>query len=159
MDTLGNIIKNKRLELGLSQVELSKLSGIDSKTISFIERDIRKKPIPETLLNLSEALDLKFVELCRISGYTDEEIEDMFGDLEETYPFNFTITIKGNAFIDAENITDAKDIAAKEISTEIINAANNNELLKEILHDSKLSILIEIKKDWYYEFRRNKGKS
>lgn len=147
MDTLGNIIKNKRLELGLSQVELSKLSGIDSKTISFIERDIRKKPIPETLLNLSDSLELKFEDLCKLSGYTEGQIKDMIGEFEETYPFDFTITIKGSAFIDAENISDAKDIAAKEISTEIINAANNNELLNEILHDSKLSILIEIKKD------------
>lgn len=145
--TLGQIIKNRRLELGLSQTELSKLSGVDSKTISFIERDIRKKPIPETLLNLGDALNLEHGALFVISGYTEEELSGIFGEEEKTYSFNFTITIKGNAYIDAENTQETKDIAAKEISTELLNAANGNELLNDILHDSKLSILIEIKKD------------
>ena len=45
MKTLGEIIKNRRLELGISQIELSKIAEIDCKTISFIERNIRKNYI------------------------------------------------------------------------------------------------------------------
>lgn len=144
---LGQIIKNKRIELGLSQVDLSKLSGVDSKTISYIERNIRKKPIPETLFILGDALELDNYSLFKTSGYTDEEIDLIFDDREKNYSFDFTITIEGNAYVAADNIQDAKDIAAKEIATELLNASNNNELLNDIFHDSKLSILIKVKKD------------
>ena len=146
---LGQIIKNKRIELGLSQVYLSKLSGVDCKTISYIERNIRKKPIPETLFNLGDALELDIYSLFKTSGYTDEEMDLIFDDRERNYSFDFTITIEGNAYVSADNIQDAKDIAAKEIATELLNASNNNELLNDIFYDSKLSILIKVKEDWY----------
>lgn len=150
MKTLGEIIKNRRLELGLSQIELSKIAEIDCKTISFIERNIRKKPIPETLLGLANALNLEPVDLFFASGYKAENLEESFKrilDEEIDFPFDFTITIKGSAFISASSKDEAMDNAAEDISKEIVEAANNNELLNTILHDSKMNILIDIKED------------
>ena len=68
-------------------------------------------------------------------------------DEEIDYPFDFTITIKGSAFISASSKDEAMDNAAEDISKEIVEAANNNELLNTILHDSKMNILIDIKED------------
>ena len=70
---LGNIIKEQRMYWGLSQTELSKRTGIDIKTISLIERGVRRKPIPETLKKLSEALDIYDIDLLELAGYTEEE--------------------------------------------------------------------------------------
>ena len=151
--TLGEIIKTKRIELGLTQIGLSKLSEVDCKTISFIERNIRKKPVPETLLRLADALNLDPVELFFASGYKAEELDEKFKRIineehqEKDYSFDFTIMIKGSAFISASNKDEAMDNAAEDISSEIVKAANSNELLNTILHDSKMNIFIDIKEE------------
>ena len=54
---LGNTIKKNRIRLGMSQTDLSKITGVDTKTISLIERGIRRKPTPETLIKLASVLD------------------------------------------------------------------------------------------------------
>lgn len=41
-NVLGYELKIDRLRRGLSQIELSKLTGVDAKTISLIEKGIRK---------------------------------------------------------------------------------------------------------------------
>lgn len=145
--TLGEIVKNKRMELGLTQTGLSKISGVDCKTISLIERNIRKRPLLETLLNLSEALQIYDDLLFDACGYTTEEMMEAFGEVKihKSFPFDFIITIKGDAIVSADNEQSARDIAAGEISKEIVNASNNNKLLNEILHGSKMTIKIDLK--------------
>lgn len=54
---LGRKIKEKRVGLGLSQEELSSLSGVSSKFISDIERGV-KKPSFATVYKLLSALDV-----------------------------------------------------------------------------------------------------
>ena len=49
---LGQIFKEERMKRGLSITELAKFSRVDPKTISMIERGIRKKPNSNTLFNL-----------------------------------------------------------------------------------------------------------
>lgn len=55
-NVLGYELKIDRLRRGLSQIELSKLTGVDAKTISLIEKGIRKKPKPETIYKLSKVI-------------------------------------------------------------------------------------------------------
>lgn len=51
-------IKDKRREKGLTQVELSQISGVSQATISAIESGTRKYTSYETLKRLATALDL-----------------------------------------------------------------------------------------------------
>ena len=55
---VGNAVAAARAKKGLSQKELSKLSGIDQSDISKIERGIAN-PSVNTLNRLAEALDTK----------------------------------------------------------------------------------------------------
>ena len=52
MEEFGSIIKKERIKKGLSITELSKMTGVDIKTISFIERGFRKQPKLDTLLHM-----------------------------------------------------------------------------------------------------------
>lgn len=98
---LGYEIKYERLRKGLSQIELSKLTGIDTKTISLIEKGIRRKPKPETIYKLSNVLDLDEFRIMDYSGYTREEqidyIKYMKGQIR--LDFEYTITFKGHGMV------------------------------------------------------------
>ena len=74
---LGQIFKEERMKRGLSITELAKFSGVDPKTISMIERGIRKKPNSNTLFKLYEVLDLPLThaELYYLAGYNKREIK------------------------------------------------------------------------------------
>ena len=67
-----------------------------------------------------------------------------FENIEKDYYFDFIINIKGDAFVTESNIASARDCAAKIISQELIKSANDNVILRDILHDSKMSIEIEV---------------
>lgn len=58
----GMKVKLKRTELGLNQIELAKKISISNKTILRIERGEYKEIKLDTLLNISNALGLDFVE-------------------------------------------------------------------------------------------------
>lgn len=149
MKTLGEIIKNKRLELGLSQIELSKIAEIDCKTISFIERNIRKKPIPDTLYSLAAALDLDICALFYASGYTEDELRDMFAN-EEEYGIEYVLTIKGYITQSGNDENEAKKNALNYIAENLISASEYDDDLGYILRDSDVNIKVDLE-DWYYE--------
>ncbi len=144
MKTLGEIIKNRRLELGLSQIELSKIAEIDCKTISFIERNIRKKPIPDTLYSLAAALDLDICALFYASGYTEDELRDMFATEEEEYGIEYTLTIKGYIIQPANNENEAKKNALNFIAENLISASEYDDDLGYILRDSEVNIKVDL---------------
>lgn len=143
MKTLGEIIKNRRLELGLSQIELSKIAEIDCKTISFIERNIRKKPIPDTLYSLAVALDLDICALFYASGYTEDELRDMFANDEE-YDIGYVLTIKGYIIQSGNDENEAKRNALNYIAENLITASENDDELGYILRDSDVNIKVNI---------------
>lgn len=149
MKTLGEIIKNRRLELGLSQIELSKIAEIDCKTISFIERNIRKKPIPDTLYSLAAALDLDICALFYASGYTEDELRDMFAN-EEEYGIEYVLTIKGYITQSGNDENEAKKNALNYIAENLISASEYDDDLGYILRDSDVNIKVDLE-DWYYE--------
>ena len=57
--TLSEIIKNARIEKGISQRELSRRTGIDNNTIAKIENVSRKKPNALSLKKLAFVLNLE----------------------------------------------------------------------------------------------------
>jgi len=119
---LGNTIKNNRIRKGLSQIELSKISGIDTKTISLIERGIRRKPKMETLLKLAEVLDCIDIRLLYLAGYDNSEItEGMRYYEDDTYEYDFMIILKGKGVTYAGDVEEAKGIAHEDIEDFITN--------------------------------------
>lgn len=73
--TLSEIIKNARIEKGISQRELSRQTGIDNNTIAKIENGSRKKPNALSLKKLAFVLNLELSELLVLSGYTKNDID------------------------------------------------------------------------------------
>lgn len=73
--TLSEIIKNARVEKGISQRELSRQTGIDNNTIAKIENGSRRKTNPLSLKKLAFVLNLELSELLVLSGYTKTDID------------------------------------------------------------------------------------
>ena len=69
--TLGQIIKNKRQKLNLSQMELAEEIGISQSQICKIETDI-SKPSYDILIELSNALKCNVNELTKEKRYINE---------------------------------------------------------------------------------------
>jgi transcriptional regulator with XRE-family HTH domain len=72
----GSAVRNRRLELGLSQEELGHIANIHRTYISQIERGI-KSPSLKVIALLSQALELKLHELVyRAELQLGEQPED-----------------------------------------------------------------------------------
>ena len=69
--SLGKYIKAVRHRRGISQWELSKLSGLTRSHISRLELDDYKDPKAETFLSLARALKIHPNELYQAAGYVD----------------------------------------------------------------------------------------
>lgn len=120
---LGNTIKNNRIRKGLSQIDLSKITGVDSKTISLIERGIRRKPKMETLFKLGNVLDCIDIRLFYLAGYTNTEITEGIRFLEDdTYEYNFIIILKGKGIISAGDVNEASEYAEEDLK-EVIESS------------------------------------
>ncbi len=61
----GNVLRERRLERNLSQIELSELSGLDRTFISLVERGIRQ-PSLRSIFQLAHALELEPSELLAL---------------------------------------------------------------------------------------------
>ena len=80
---LGVFIKKERINLGISQRELSRRSMVDIAEISRIESGLRKKPNVLTLIKIAFILEINSVTLMKLAGYTNEEI-DMYNNYSFT---------------------------------------------------------------------------
>ena len=65
----GIVLKQARQNLRLSAVEASRAAGISTAYLSKLENDAVKKPSPQILQQLSEALAVPYVDLMRLNGY------------------------------------------------------------------------------------------
>lgn len=65
----GDIIKKARTEKKISIRSLSSLSGVSHTEISKIEKGIRINPNPNNLLKISDALNIDYNYLLKLSGY------------------------------------------------------------------------------------------
>lgn len=78
--TVGERIREKRIELGWSQQELAKKAGYSDKTaISKIEHAGNEI----TLKQVKRIADAMYIEPSELMGWTEEPINDSQGDREE----------------------------------------------------------------------------
>jgi len=61
---VAKLVREKRIEQGLSMTELADRAGLSRAMISFVERDIRN-PTLETLLRISSVLKVELADLIR----------------------------------------------------------------------------------------------
>jgi len=66
---IGRLLKRTRHVRALSATEVARAAGISAAYLSKLEHDAVKKPSPPVLHQLSEALDVPYAELMRLSGY------------------------------------------------------------------------------------------
>jgi transcriptional regulator with XRE-family HTH domain len=67
--TLGVVLRQAREVRGLSAVDASRTAGISAAYLSKLENDAVKKPSPQILHSLSEALSVPYADLMRLTGY------------------------------------------------------------------------------------------
>ena len=63
MNTIAEKIRNKRIELGLTQEQLAIKAGIPYTTLSKIENELVKNPTVNTLKKIADALGFKIDDL------------------------------------------------------------------------------------------------
>lgn len=74
MDVLGQYLKERRIQRGLSLKDVYKETGISDSKLSRIENGTNASdPAPSILQTLSKLYNVSLVELYRIAGYLDEE--------------------------------------------------------------------------------------
>lgn len=153
----GSIIRQERIKKGLSITELSKKTGVDAKTISFIERGLRRKPTLETLVKLANVIECITFDKIIALGYSpseiitflcddeDENIEEYENDMNQ-YNYKFHIVINGYGKVLAYDIDEAYDNAEEIIRDNLI--LKNFESKNENMHFNKeYSILYDFDKD------------
>lgn len=62
------LVRERRIERGLSQQQLAQLSGVKQATISMIETDERRNPGIYTLEALAQAMGLGVMDLYQPDG-------------------------------------------------------------------------------------------
>ncbi len=67
--TLGEYIKNKRTELGMSRNLLASKAGISHTEVQRIETSERKMPSLKVLCSLADALNIPQEEMLKVAGY------------------------------------------------------------------------------------------
>ena len=79
---LGSILKNRRIEKGLSKNKLAQYIGISQTEVTRIENGIRTVPNIITLIYMCEVLELDFINLLKITGYVDSKNLIMKGNFD-----------------------------------------------------------------------------
>jgi transcriptional regulator with XRE-family HTH domain len=69
MTTIGNVLRQAREVRELTAMDAARAAGISGAYLSKLENDAVKRPSPHVLHQLSEALDIPYAELMRLSGY------------------------------------------------------------------------------------------
>lgn len=136
---LSKIIKSRRLDMNLSQRELASRMKCDVKTISEIEKGIRRKPKIATLEKLAEELYIEIEDLLGYAGYSDEEICGYYEDdsIIKQVPFNYVLTIVGQGLIEIEDIETAQNKAAELISDMLIETIGVSDEWDNLLENSQ----------------------
>ena len=157
MEEFGSIMKQERIKKGLSITELSKFTGVDIKTISFIERGLRRKPTLDTLFRLANVLECITFDMLKSIGYTEQEIviflcddddEEDYEDEEDLseFKYNFHIALHGYGKVLASDIDEAYD-NAEEIIRDHLKLNNYNSDCENMNFNKEYSILYDFGKD------------
>ena len=111
---VADILKNRRLEQGLTLRELEEYSDVSRAEISKIERGERENINIRNLIKLCKCLEIDFIKLLEIAGYFDEEYA-------RTYEVNVKKTTEKVFKVKARNENQALEI--------ITNYVFNNNIL------------------------------
>ncbi len=150
MEEFGSIMKQERIKKGLSITELSKMTRVDTKTISFIERGLRRKPTLETLFRLANILECITFDMMKSIGYTEQEIviflcDDDEEDLSE-FKYNFHIALHGTGKVLASDIDEAYD-NAEEIIRDHLKLNDYKSNYENMSFNKEYSILYDFEKE------------
>ncbi len=85
---LAEVLKRKRIKLGLSQRELGRLSGVSHTEIFRIENGERLEYNLTILLKLCDVLGINIIELLIATGYISKNYMEILKDTVEI-PRNF----------------------------------------------------------------------
>lgn len=81
--TLGDVIKEARIDCNMTQRELADTIKVSKSYINKIEHEQTKKPRFEVLNRLSLVLGLRFLDLAEMAGYDIGEIK-LWDDLKHS---------------------------------------------------------------------------
>jgi HTH-type transcriptional regulator, competence development regulator len=121
----GRYLKEIRIKSGLSMRELSRRSGISHAYISQLESGKKDTPTPEVLMNLSNHLEINYMDLMKAAGYvmvdedfTEEEIE-FLQQLDDGVPILELLKLKPT--IDEKEVT----LPELELAVDVIRSLRN----------------------------------
>jgi transcriptional regulator with XRE-family HTH domain len=127
--SLGIYIKTVRRRRGLSQWELSRLSGLTRSHLSRLELDNIESPSAETFISLAKALKVHPNDLYQAAGYIEENsrfrhdtgksAEEAFIDLEQLNLLPLTV-LQGSQKELTESIRNRSPAFATEEESRII---------------------------------------
>lgn len=113
--TLGEFIKVKRTELGLSRLALATKINISHTELARIENGDRELPSLKSLSKISEGLGVSKEELLKLAGYTSDEqspVEKAFPSLDPkrlSAVESFASTLSRHGDLKAEEIDSIMD--------------------------------------------------
>ena len=153
---LGEFLKDKRKEKGLSQRQLAEYSGVSNTEISRLEAGTRQKPSPKVLSAIAPHLGVTYGELLKMAGYIDENSDQDLSSLNTAKP---TITHYNPILNDLKNIDNIDFVklmikAAKDLPEDDLKMIAD--LTKHLLNKrpkefkNYISYIIKVtKKDWF----------
>ncbi|MGN1001120.1 MAG: helix-turn-helix domain-containing protein [Bacilli bacterium] len=147
---LGKVIAAAREKVGISQRELSRRANMDCAEISRIEAGKRLKPNVLYLKGIAETLNLSMVDLMKLAGYNDIEINwgQDFTDRRSTKDYQNQIQEFRNFYFDVLGYIDDRRKVDFSIKGGIADLIDKLELAKisnkEISNDEILERLKEL---------------
>lgn len=125
--TLGELIKQAREKIGMSQRELSRQSGIDNNTIAKLEKGERKKPNVFALKKLAFILQIDLETILKAAGYDKEDIDFELNTIGNNVAYP---TENGKPIILVSEITQTKDeeLLTRKAICELIKKCNIDDL-------------------------------
>ena len=147
---LGKVIAEAREKVGISQRELSRRANMDCAEVSRIEAGKRQKPNVLYLKGIAETLNLSMVDLMKLTGYNDIEINwgQDFTDRRATKDYQNQIQEFRNFYFDVLGYIDDRRKVDFSIKGGIADLIDKLELAKisnkEISNDEILERLKEL---------------
>lgn len=147
---LGKVIAATREKVGISQRELSRRANMDCAEISRIEAGKRLKPNVLYLKGIAETLNLSMVDLMKLAGYNDIEINwgQDFTDRRSTKDYQNQIQEFRNFYFDVLGYIDDRrkvDFSIKGGIADLIDKLELSKISnKEISNDEVLERLKEL---------------
>jgi transcriptional regulator with XRE-family HTH domain len=147
---LGKTISEAREKIGISQRELARQAKMDCAEVSRIEAGKRLKPNVLYLKGIAETLNLSIVDLMKLAGYNDLEINwgQDFSDRRSTADYQKQIKSYEQFYFDMLDELEKRRKTDFAIKGGIADLIDKLELAKienkEISNDKILDILKEL---------------